>query len=147
MISPRGGPDNPLTRGLGHLRTTSVRSLDSPVASLAAQHRPQPSVPEVGTPGSTAHAAVDPQQRFGTKWQETEVVGCGLARSDADTREPSGGVTLDPGRTMLWFEVQQALRRHKAQGCQKYKCSSILLQIMLGSSNSFGGMKFLGHAN
>lgn len=57
VISPRGGglgaagggsQDLPLTRGLGHLRTQSVRSIDSPTGNP----RPQ-ALPDIGTPGTS----------------------------------------------------------------------------------------------
>ena len=58
VISPRGGglgaaggagQDLPLTRGLGHLRTQSVRSLDSPTGGARTQ-----ALPDIGTPGTSA---------------------------------------------------------------------------------------------
>ena len=57
VISPRGGglgaaggggQELPLTRGLGHLRTQSVRSLDSPTGGVRAQ-----TFPDIGTPGTS----------------------------------------------------------------------------------------------
>lgn len=56
MISPRGGgagafgggQELPLTRGLGHLRSQSVRSLDSPTVAGRSQ-----SMPDLGTPGTS----------------------------------------------------------------------------------------------
>lgn len=89
MLSPRGGQEQALTRGHGHLRTASVLTVDSPLAPGSRADPPTP---------ATA-AAADVPQRFGTKWQETERVVC--------TPVASGeALVLQPGRNTLCFEVR-----------------------------------------
>lgn len=66
-------------------------------------HRQQLSAPEIGTPGTSVSAQGDQQQRFGTKWQETEQVTCPLHRSAAGGT--TGEATLLPGENTLWFEA------------------------------------------
>lgn len=57
VISPRGGLEHPLTRGHGHLRTQSWKSVDTPMGPAGAQ-RSHPTIPEIGTPATAASTQV-----------------------------------------------------------------------------------------
>ena len=62
VISPRGGgigQDIPLTRGLGHLRTHSMKSVDSPMAPTLTASRLASSIPEAATPGTSVSNQVN----------------------------------------------------------------------------------------